>query len=400
MWKEVISSILGVICGLVVLSSNARGGGDTLKEYWKRPIPHQPNPEPHSPNPKPSFYPEACGECHKEQYNDWQGSLHSKSVGPGLLGQLNPNDDPESALSCYHCHAPMSEQAEVKEEWSGRVPTEGGRGQESGDKDYERNPLFDNRLKLSGVSCSVCHLRGGKVYGPLVKADLKHETLNQKHGFIERDFFERAEFCAVCHQLDEGYELNSKPLTNTYREWKESFYGRNGIHCQNCHMPERRHLWRGIHDPDIVKKGVSIDAVRDGDKAKLIVTNTGAGHYFPTYVTPLVVVRGYMQDNKGSIIPESVKVRYIGRRTSLDLSREFFDTRIAPQGRFEFTYEVNQAYNKYRLVFEVWVYPDEFYNRFYKEVLDNPDISIIKEEIEKALLMTERSGYLLYRKVL
>lgn len=379
--------------------------GDGVTDYWERPVPLQKGDG-------SSLYPEECGKCHKDQYNDWKGSFHSKSVGPGLIGQLKPHEDPEFALSCYFCHAPMEEQSEMKKGSRVKPAPAGSKQGGQGLSDYIKNPNFDNKLKLSGVSCSVCHFREGKVYGPPARArvkgqgsgfkisNLKSQIKKTHNGFVEKAFFENAEFCAACHQLDEGYELNGKVLTNTYREWKESIYGKNNVICQNCHMPDRQHLWRGIHDPEMVKKGITIDAAIDWEKAKLVITNTGVGHYFPTYATPLVVVKGYMQDKKGSAIPESVKIKYIGRRVSLDLSDELFDTRIPPHGKFEFTYEVNRIYNKHRPVFEVWVYPDEFYNRFYKEVLNNQDVSIKKEEIEKALHITEKSGYMLFRKVL
>jgi len=401
MWEKVVS-IVGLF--IIILSSVAFGGEDYLSEYWKRPIlgtdlksvPKISKLQ--TPNSKLSLYPEACGECHKEQYNGWKGSLHSKTVGPGLLGQIEPHKNPEFALSCYFCHAPMEEQAEVKQS---AVSSQRSAEEKT---NYIKNPSFDNRLKLSGVSCSVCHLREGKVYGPppLTRSlsPVGRGVGEGHNGFIEKDFFEKAEFCAVCHQLDEGYELNGKPLTNTYKEWKESFYGRNNIPCQNCHMPDRRHLWRGVHDPEMVKRGIAMSTVRNGHEAKLVITNTGVGHYFPTYVTPLVVVKGYMEDNKGGVIPESVKVRYIGRRVSLDLSEEFFDTRIPPQGKFEFTYKINRGYNNYRAVFEIWVYPDEFYNRFYRETLKGDGAGINKEEIKRALHITEESGYMLFRKIL
>ncbi|MBI5892081.1 MAG: hypothetical protein HZB79_00195 [Deltaproteobacteria bacterium] len=422
--KEVIFYVLIPILSLIILSSETKGGEDFLKEYWKRPIPFQILNPPLIPpflkgagahrgtHPKDgsderggglSLHPEACGECHKEQYNGWKGSLHSRAVGPGLLGQIDPHKNPEFAMSCYFCHAPMEEQTEVI------IPptpplNKGGQG-------GFKNPNFDNKLKLSGVSCSVCHLREGKVYVP-PKRKLKQPTIvgapkpkvkseeQKKHDFIEKDFFEKAEFCAACHQLDEGYELNGKVLTNTYREWKESIYGKNNVTCQNCHMPDRQHLWRGIHDAAMVRKGIAIDVVRDKEIARLVITNTWVGHYFPTYATPLVVIKGFMLDKKGIIIQPSVKEAYVGRHVSLDLSEESYDTRIAPQKTFEFDYAIDKSYNKNRVVFEVWVYPDEFYNRFYKEILNNMSSGIKKDKIKKALKITEKSHYLLYKKVL
>ena len=403
--EKIALPVFSALCSLIVLSSVAIGGEDFLSvsEYWKRPV----SPQNHS--NKFSLYPEECGSCHKEQYQTWKDSLHSKSVGPGLLGQLPGTDlksvhnDPQFAASCYFCHAPMEEQAEMIENKSGV------RSQESGEKEpfYIKNPSFDNKLKLSGVSCSVCHLREGKVYGPPARkrVDSKQSAVSSKkqnnhNGFIEKDFFEKAEFCATCHQLDEGYEINGKVLTNTYMEWKESIYSKNNITCQNCHMPGRQHLFRGIHDPEMVKRGITINAVREGSNARLVITNTGVGHFFPTYVTPVVVIKGFVLDKNDKIIARSMKKAFIGRKVNLDLSKEIFDTRIPPEKSFEFDYTVSKSYNSGKLVFEVWVYPDEFYNRFYRDLLKGKNGGFDGKEIEKAFKITEKSGYRLFREIL
>ncbi len=421
MRKKVTLLVFSALCSLIVLSSVAIGGEDFLSvsEYWKRPVPLQRNSN--------FFYPEECGKCHKSQYGDWKDSLHSKAVGPGLLGQLTGTDlksipnDPQFAQSCYFCHAPMEEQAEMIENKSGvrgLPPQALSGGQESEKDNYIKNPNFDNKLKLSGVSCAVCHLREGKIYGPPLRkgkgqgargkgsgeksqiSNLKSQIKDAHDGFIEKDFFEKAEFCAACHQLDEGYELNGKVLTNTYREWKKSIYSKNNITCQNCHMPDRQHLFRGIHDPEMVKRGITINAVREGSNARLVITNTGVGHFFPTYVTPVVVIKGFMLDKNDKVIARSMKKAFIGRKVNLDLSKEIFDTRIPPEKSFEFDYTVSKSYNSGKLVFEVWVYPDEFYNRFYRDLLKGKNGGFDGKEIEKAFKITEKSGYRLFREIL
>ena len=103
-------------------------------------------------------------------------------------------------------------------------------------------------------------------------------------------------------------------------------------------MPERRHLWRGIHDADMVRSGLTITAAagaaryRPGDVAvvTLRVTSTRVGHAFPTYVTPRVVLSGELVDGAGQPIAGSRQEKIIGREVALDLSREAFDTRILP----------------------------------------------------------------------
>src|SRR5262249_57279904 len=91
-------------------------------------------------------------------------------------------------------------------------------------------------------------------------------------------------------------------------EWKASRFAAAGVQCQDCHMPDRRHLWRGIHDPDMVRGGLTISVVEDARpagvlRARLVVENSGVGHRFPTYVTPLVVLRAGLVDAAGRPVP-------------------------------------------------------------------------------------------------
>lgn len=370
-------------------------GSASADSYWQRLI-----------FPQQSLHPENCKTCHKAQYDAWNGSLHSKAMSPGLMGQLNPDKDPEFAASCYFCHAPLSEQSEVKAV---------SRGKGEGSSEYIKNPSFDNKLKLSGVSCSACHLREGRIYGPAERVKAQGSELKDSksairgpqseiahNGFIEKDFFEKAEFCAACHQMDKGYELNGKVLTNTYREWKESEYSRNNITCQICHMPDRQHLFRGIHDPEMVRKGVGFEIAakeirKDSIRVSFNITNSGVGHYFPTYTTPLIIVKGFIINGKGKMIKDTIKESYIGRKVSLDLEQEYFDTRIPPKGSFNFEYKNILNKDADRFIIEVKVYPDRFYNEFFKSVLKDSS-AYNKGLIKEALKATEKSVYTLYRK--
>jgi len=355
------------------------GGEASLSAHWQRPV------KTGVYGAVQALYPESCAACHKAQYDDWKGALHSKSVGPGLLTQLDPNKDPETAISCYYCHAPLAAQNEV-------IADEGR---------YIANGSFDKRLKSSGVGCAACHVREGGVFGP-PGADGIKGSRRSNHVSIQSDFFERAEFCAACHQLDEGYELNGKLLVNTFTEWKESEYGKKNVVCQSCHMPGKRHLFRGIHDPEMVKSGVAfnIESVTGADRisAKLRITNSGAGHYFPTYVTPLVVIKGYLSDANGKALKDTVRKAEIGRKLSLDLSEEIFDTRIPPSESFVFEYKSKRPIKAERLVFEVRVYPDEFYNRFFESAVKRRDPSMKMNELMDALKTTSESSYLLFKK--
>lgn len=344
--------------------------------HWKRPV------EAASADMEAaSLRPESCALCHEQKYDEWKGALHSRSVGPGLTFQLDPAAAPEFYSSCLFCHAPLSSQSEV----SG--VTGGG---------YEQNPSFDPVLLRSGVSCAACHVRAGVVYGPLSPA--AGGVGAAPHPSSPDPFFEEPAFCAACHQLDGGYGFSGRPLMNTYREWEQSGYAEKGVTCQRCHMPGRRHLFRGIHDPATVRGGVSTKAGRDGRGVVLRVENTGVGHYFPTYSTPLVVIRGFQADSSGRELEGSLQESYIGRRVSLDLSEELFDTRLAPGTAFEFVYDREIARGARAIVLEVVVYPDEFYGRFYETALKRGWMKEREKEILAALSAAKTSSYLLFGK--
>lgn len=373
--------------GLLLLAAfppNVIGGKAALHEYWSRPARALNSGE----APGFSPYPADCAACHRDKWTEWDGSLHSRSVGPGLTVQLDPYTEPGFAVSCYRCHAPLLEQNEVA----------------AGDEArYRTNALFDDVLKKSGISCAVCHLRKGVIHGPIPPSG--KPALSAPHPSSPEPFFAEAEFCAACHQLEGGYDLNGKALTNTFMEWKGSVYGERNITCQSCHMPGKRHLFRGIHDPDMVRSGVRIEAERNDKSGEvsgtLKITNAAVGHFFPTYVTPAVVIKGFLAGPDGDILKGSLKEGVVGRKVTLDLSAEEFDTRIPPLKTFRFDYDpgAGVVINKMvALVFEVWVYPDEFYRRFFSALLNRDNPAEVDIELAEALRATERSGFLLFQR--
>ena len=149
-------------------------------------------------------------------------------------------------------------------------------------------------------------------------------------------------FCKSCHQFEpNGFALNGKLLQATYDEWKASQFARQGVQCQDCHMPDRRHRWRGIHDPDMVRSGLIITAdagaerYRPGEIAlvSLRVTSARVGHAFPTYVTPRVLLSAELIDGTGQVVAGSRQEQIIGREVALDLSRDLLLPRHRACGR-------------------------------------------------------------------
>jgi len=319
-------------------------------------------------------------------------------MGPGVKGQLVEMiaTDPASALDCHACHAPLTEQQEKIED-GGAFPV---------------NRVFDTKLQAGGLVCAACHVRQYEWFGPSkrdgsVASELPRETLPH-NGVTRTPALLKSEFCKPCHQFpDDGFALNGKLLENTYNEWKAGPFALAGLQCQDCHMPDRRHLWRGIHDPEMVRSGLTIALTTDKDRygmgetmtATLTITNSRVGHYFPTYVTPRVVASVELLDARGRAVPGSREQRVIGRQVSLDLSRELADTRLAPGAKLEFQYRRSVTALGFRLKARVTVYPDHFYAGFFESLLAQ-GAGKGRAQIRQALAHTRHSSYLLYEKEL
>ena len=170
-------------------------------------------------------------------------------------------------------------------------------------------------------------------------------------------------------------------------------------------MPDRRHLWRGIHDPEMVRSGVSITLATDRRRyrpddevrAQLTIENIGVGHHFPTYVTPRVVVRMALIDMHGQELRGSGQERFIGRAVSVDLARENSDTRIPAGGRFTLDYRRQlERTTGVRLRAVVRVEPDYFYTGFFESLMGNAGEGA--GDLGAALEASRRSAFELYRR--
>ena len=367
-----------------------------LDRHWQTTIPLQGEPPADFSDIEFSLDPARCGLCHEQQFQDWQTSFHAHAMGPGILGQINDmvGNDNAQAQICWSCHTPLAEQQTVLK--IGNT--------------WQANELFDEKLQHAGLICAACHVRQHTRYGPPRTAAPKELGLiddgYQPHnGFIATTAFSNSAFCANCHQFkDDGLALNGKLLENTYKEWQESRYAEQGIHCQNCHMPDRRHTWRGIHDPVMTKQAIAIEVetaeklYRLGDlyEARIKITNSGAGHYFPTYVTPKVFVRALLLDDDGVMIDDSLQEAVIGRETTPNLSQELYDTRIAPDDHVNIIYREALRGKPARLKISITVEPDHFYERFYQLRLANMEEGPNAELLRQALANARQSHFTLF----
>ena len=331
--------------------------------------------------------PEACGTCHAQQYQDWKNSFHHQAMGPGVLGQLldMERDAPVLSTSCQRCHAPLAEQVPYLEKG-------------------KPNPDYREGFREQGLVCAACHVRNHEHFGP--DLGIKPNPKGPHGGFTPRPEYLNPAFCAECHDFKPGGGVHGKMLLETAEEWRRTDFAAEGKTCQSCHMPDGRHLWKGIHDPEMVRSAVSIEAgfALSGDslRATLTLTNTGAGHRLPTYNVPQILLIWEQFDATGAALPGTREEGIIARVVTEEVDHEFFDTRLFPGESFALPYRHPLHPLAVKAMARVEVWPDEGYRKYFQRMLETPglkpQVAEGVEKIRRARELSSASRYVLWRK--
>jgi hypothetical protein len=167
-----------------------------------------------------------CASCHADHFAEWSRSFHARSLTsenflrtfPQYLDSLgrDTRDDPQAALACFNCHAPLLKNADP------RVV-----------RQVTAFVLAKETKKLEGleVGCVSCHLVGDRVFsGPI-----GNPQDNTFHLSKLSQSYREASFCAGCHTTAPA----GIPCSDVYTDWKKSRAAKQGRTCQDCHMPER-----------------------------------------------------------------------------------------------------------------------------------------------------------------
>ncbi|MCX8056494.1 MAG: NapC/NirT family cytochrome c [Ignavibacteria bacterium] len=247
--------------------------------------------------------PEYCGtSCHVDIYQQWRQAMMSEAFTHewdeieyfdlALPHSEKDENVAEVKAGCNACHAPL---AYV----TGDIPP--------------KRPKFNTRANES-VSCEVCHsivgysgdipyngnyiMRAGKTKFSSRKSDVESPV----HIIEKNDLFKSGDFCGICHNEKSPFGVWVK---STHLEWKEGPYSKEGVQCQDCHMPKvemrtasmskvypdaRSHLFHGAHDKGklsgVIELRIQPDIreVEPGQTVKfsVILFNAKAGHKFPT----------------------------------------------------------------------------------------------------------------------
>jgi hypothetical protein len=232
---------------------------------------------------------ESCGQCHQAIYEEWKSSIHSKAYQDPFFHAYWTKD--KHSWVCLNCHAPLENQQATLIKNIPRDRVEKAH--------QEPNLQFDPEYQKEGITCAACHVRDGMILGPFEDSAAPHPTKFDPN-------FRTAQVCYRCHNVISGpAQFYNVGPCGTYAEYEGKFFMKErGFICQSCHMPEiqrpvatdgpirqgRQHLWRGGHDPEMIKRAVAIQVVanpsepKPGEKVEMTLTliNAGAGHKLPT----------------------------------------------------------------------------------------------------------------------
>lgn len=336
--------------------------------YWTLPVPQQGSVPLTHHRLAARIDAAACGLCHPQPYEQWRKSLHARADSMGLLGQL-PALAAATRGKCLECHIPRAEQQAL---WGKSRTAAVG--------------------QLQGVDCAGCHVRKHQRFG----ANTRDGT---PHGTVEAlSLFQQSAFCAPCHQFGEdGVSLNGKPLENTYQEWLASRHAQEGRSCQTCHMPQGQHHFRGIHDPQMTRRGLKLEVHRRSFGIDARAWNAGAGHALPTYPTPRIRLLLEWSEGEHRRRREHTIQRHLDWNP-IEGWRELSDTRLLPDQTAEL---IQPLAHSNQATLTVIVEPDaDYHDRVYPELLAMLGDSLSEQDLallERAWLESGQSSYRLYR---
>jgi len=247
--------------------------------------------------------PKYCGaSCHIQLYQQWKQAMMSQAythhwdeIEYFKLAVPHAEKDEKVAEvkdGCNGCHAPISF---LVGDTPPPLPEKNSRANES-------------------VSCEVCHSITGFEgdipfnFNYIMKPGKDKYTTrvgdktSPVHNIVKSELHSSGDFCGICHNEKSPYGAWVKA---THLEWREGPYSKEGVQCQDCHMPKakfktaemgteypdtRLHLFHGAHDPGKVKGTIElrinpdIKEVEPGEKVifSLQLFNQKTGHKFPT----------------------------------------------------------------------------------------------------------------------
>ncbi|MBN1999966.1 hypothetical protein JW935_20605 [candidate division KSB1 bacterium] len=244
-----------------------------------------------------------CSDCHSTAIAEWQASRHANSTAKNnrfysIMYQMARESASDTlSVLCEKCHNPISS--------------------------LEKNKKIDPH---EGINCDFCHATKLVIgawfqpgientkYGPL------RDAISNSHSCEYSSLHEKSEFCLVCH----GQMVNDSGIAfcSTQDEYYNSDFAKDGITCQDCHMPSRvgkaaplgkireelhSHGFYGGYSSGMLRNcaRVELNCLKNMDnvQVEINVANHSIGHALPTgSPMRLVILNVEALNNDGLIV--------------------------------------------------------------------------------------------------
>ncbi|MFZ0280533.1 MAG: multiheme c-type cytochrome [Bacteroidales bacterium] len=245
-----------------------------------------------------------CRSCHPGTYEQWSQAMMSQAYTHhwdeieyfdlAVAHSIAKPELKDAVDGCNGCHTPLAFM---------------------GGKEFPPPRPEAKSMANESVSCEVCHLVQSAMTDPpfnysyLIKPGMtkfagRTPTVESPaHKIVTNEFFRTTEFCGNCHNEKNPFGIWVK---STQLEWKEGPFSKEGVRCQDCHMPKggpylnalmtkpyddaRLHLFHGAHDPGKVRGTIELRIepdIREAEPGETMVFtvalfNQKTGHKFPT----------------------------------------------------------------------------------------------------------------------
>lgn len=228
----------------------------------------------------------SCKDCHAEIYEEWQKSLHARSIfGPKEVGrtaatfrttvELGLKEWPHSGVKkyqdvkvkhlaiCTKCHLPQLEDAEdsVAQEIMKNIYAFA----ENGDEKAAQT------LQELNINCLVCHNRNAIIHKWTEGYPQKNVVYGTKDGEHPDSVFKTMKkssvmkesiLCGQCHGLGPTFEFdNPAQCATLYGSYLWNYVAEGGTKtCQDCHIRDSKlgHNMQSYRAPELYEKYIDM----------------------------------------------------------------------------------------------------------------------------------------------
>jgi hypothetical protein len=232
-----------------------------------------------------------CADCHEEIYDEWENSLHARSIlgtprtAPTIITAIEKglklfpysgvkkDEDVtvEHLMMCAKCHLPQLNEAtdDVAREI---VSTIKSWQQAYRDGDTDKADELEETIASLNIGCMVCHNKMALIHkyaDGYPQPDTVYGAMEGDHE--DEEFVKMAEapalgesiFCGQCHGHGPNFELEHPSQCATiYGSYLFSYVAHGGSEsCQECHMhkSELGHDMQSYRDDSMIEAALDVD---------------------------------------------------------------------------------------------------------------------------------------------